>query len=146
MATKKYNYKTREDGKNDTGRPEKYTLEYCTIEINQILATLQADKKYEYLTIQDLVRDKEYTRDCLSEWSKKFAENEDFSRTIKKIYEELENRLFKIGVSGKANAAMAIFGLKNNYGWTDKLDMTSKGEKINQITGYKIKEDSENGT
>jgi len=76
----------------------------------------------KYLTWQDLIRDKKYTQQRISEWRIKFKDNEVFTDTISKIYDELANRLFRAGLSGKSNTAMAIFGLKNNYGWSDKKE------------------------
>lgn len=122
------------------GRSEKYTIEFCLREIKQLLADLEQDDisrggKWEKITWHDLIKGKEYARQRISEWRKKFEDDEEFSDTIKKIENELENRLYKLGLKGKANPTLVIFGLKNNYGWKDeqKHDLTTDGEKINII-------------
>jgi hypothetical protein len=110
-----------------TGRPEKYTIDFCLKEINEISKRLfsdgQEEGKIKYFTWHDLVRDKDYPRQQISEWRKKFVENKEFSDTIKKIESELENRLYKYALLNKINPTMAIFGLKNNYGWKDRTEI-----------------------
>ncbi len=108
------------------GRPEKYTIEFCLKEIKEISNRLFSDgeeNKIKYFTWHDLVRDKEYPRQCISEWRAKFKDDKEFSDTIKRIESELENRLYKYALLNKVNPTMAIFGLKNNYGWKDKSEI-----------------------
>lgn len=114
------------------GRPEKYTIEFCLKEIRGFWAVLvsemtEKDKEWDHITWHDLVKDKPYSRQRVSEWREKFADNEEFSDTIKKIEEELENRMLKLGLKGKANATLVIFSLKNNYGWKDKQEHELSG-------------------
>lgn len=118
--------------KNKSGRPEIYTLEFCLNEIKQFWQTILNDNKTKVLLWQDLTRNKPYSRQRISEWVKKFEDNEEFSDTIKKINDELESRLFKLGLSKLGNPAMAIFGLKNNHGWKDKseMDVTTQGVQL----------------
>ena len=47
-------------------------------------------------------------------------------------------KLVKYGVMDKLNAAMTKFTLINNHGWKDKTDVTTDGEKINQVQVYHI--------
>ena len=114
------------------GRPVKYDLAFCTKEIDSFWNTLQKDDKWIYITWHDLVVNRPYSRQRISEWREKFKDDAHFSDTIKKIESELENRLFKLGLKGKANATLVIFGLKNNYGWSDKQEIEHSGlpEKI----------------
>lgn len=120
--------------KNKGGRPKKYTLEYCTAEITEISDRLFGEDGAKYLTWQDLIRDKHYPRQCISEWRNAFSYDEKFSDTIKKIDSELEDRLFKGGLTGKYNGTLAIFGLKNNYGWKDKQDIGLGANDNNDIS------------
>lgn len=125
------------------GRPLKYTLEFCTNEILSFLEIIEKDEKFKFITWQDLVKGKPYSRQRISEWRTQFKDNELFSDTLKKIEDELENRMFKLGLSNKANTALVIFWLKNNYGWKDKteIDHTTKGDKIvNNLTDEEIDE------
>jgi hypothetical protein len=111
------------------GRPVKYTLKYCLNEIKGFARLLKADEKGRFITWHDLVKDKPYSRQRISEWRKEFAKQPIFSDTIKKLEEELENRLYKLGLANKANATLVIFGLKNNYGWNDRQELTGKDGK-----------------
>ena len=125
------------------GRPLKYTLEFCTNEILSFLEIIEKDEKFKFITWQDLVKGKPYSRQRISEWRTQFKDNKLFSDTLKKIEDELENRMFKLGLSNKANTALVIFWLKNNYGWKDKteIDHTTKGDKIvNNLTDEEIDE------
>lgn len=108
------------------GRSLKYDLAFCLKEIQGYWDILQKDDnsdKWQFITWHDLVKDKPYSRQRISEWREKFKEDEIFSDTIKKIENELENRILKLGLKGKANATLVIFSLKNNYNWKDKQEV-----------------------
>jgi hypothetical protein len=130
IKTKKqiHHYKKKPNGKNATGRPETYTkkLQYCLKEIHFLYNRLM-DKNSKHITLHDLIRDREYPREYISLWVEKFKDNDEFCNTYKKIYCELENRLYKYGLTGKA-AAVVIFGLVNNYGWKNEHKIQHAGE------------------
>jgi len=132
-----------------TGRPKKYTLKYCLAEINEISERLFADVAnggmWTYITWHDLIRDKPYSRQRVSEWREAFKGNREFSDTIKKVEEELENRLYKLGLRGKANQTVVIFGLKNNYGWKDKTEHNHNVNSAGVIEINYIIPDESNG-
>lgn len=109
------------------GRPEIYTLKYCLDEVRDILNVLQGDAEGIYVTWHDLIKYKSYSRQRISEWREKFKDDNEFSDTIKKIDEELENRLVTAGLKNKMNATIVIFSLKNNYGWKDKQETEHTG-------------------
>jgi len=48
-----------------------------------------------------------------------------------KIKTKLESNCFSDSKKGIIKEASAIMNLKSNYGWTDRVDNTSKDEKIN---------------
>ena len=129
------------------GRPEKYTVDFCLNEINGFRDVLKADTKWEKITWHDLVKDRPYSRQRISEWREKFKDHEIFSDTIKKIENELENRLLKLGLKNKANPTLVIFSLKNNYGWKDKqeFDMNINAKTITGID-YIIPDENKNTT
>jgi hypothetical protein len=116
------------------GRPTKYTYEYCLKEILLFKERLFSDGGGEnglkYFTWHDLVRDRPYSRQRISEWREKYKDKPKLSDTLKKIDEELENRLFKFALVNKVNPTMAIFSLKNNFGWKDRQDITSGDKPI----------------
>jgi hypothetical protein len=114
------------------GRPTKYTYDYCLKEIllfkDRLFSDGGSEAGLKYFTWHDLVRDRPYSRQRISEWREKFKDKSRFSDTIKKIDEELENRLFKFALVNKVNATMAIFSLKNNFGWKDKTETELTGK------------------
>lgn len=109
------------------GRPEIYTLEYCLNEVKDILNLLAEDTGGTFITWHDLIKNKPYSRQRISEWREKFKDDTQFSDTIKKIDEELENRLVTAGLKNKMNPTIVIFSLKNNYGWKDKQETEHTG-------------------
>ncbi len=132
------------------GRPIKYTRYYCLNEIRLISSALfgdgGTDGKVKYFTWHDLIRDKPYPRQCISEWREKFKKDKEFSDTIKRIEAELENRLYKYALMNKVNATIAIFSLKNNYGWKDKheTELTGKdGKDLIPLSGITFESESE---
>lgn len=63
-----------------------------------------------------------------SDWKTKFKKSKQVSEAIKAIESKLESKLFEKALSGDVNTTAAIFGLKNNHGWTDKQETTLKGD------------------
>jgi hypothetical protein len=114
------------------GRPTKYTYDYCLKEIllfkDRLFSDGEAEAGLKYFTWHDLIKDRPYSRQRISEWREKFKDKAKFSDTIKKIDEELENRLFKFALINKVNPTMAIFSLKNNFGWKDKTETELTGK------------------
>lgn len=106
-------------------KPTKYTEPFVLETLQDMLKRVKKDKRIVY--INQLFEDYDFSRQRFSEWAKSF-DNEEISDTIKKIKEITENRLFVGGLNGDINVTMAIFGLKNNHKWTDKMDVTS-GDK-----------------
>lgn len=129
---KQYGKKT--NGKKATGRPEKYTLEWCIEELEWMWNYLQADPKANtILFISELCLLRDYSPESWSVWRKMHGTDEKFSQSQKKIESFLENRLVKAGLAGKANPTMSIFTLKNKYGWKDKVDVTTNDQSITGI-------------
>lgn len=61
-----------------------------------------------------------------------YKNKEEFFPSIKRALSKCESAIEKRAMLGGLNATMAIFSLKNNYGWVDKTeqDITSKGEQV----------------
>ncbi|CAB4132729.1 DNA-packaging protein gp3 [uncultured Caudovirales phage] len=61
-----------------------------------------------------------------------YQDREDYFPSIKRALDKCEAAIEKRAMLGGLNATIAIFSLKNNYGWVDKTetDVTSKGEAI----------------
>jgi hypothetical protein len=76
------------------------------------------------LTVSGFCNYIESYKDLLNEYSKREA----FSGTIKKIYSMIENNIEEGLLQNKYNSAGAIFNLKNNFGWKDKVDHELTGK------------------
>ena len=67
----------------------------------------------------------------------KFKKDKDIFNTIKAIEDKIESNIIERTMSGDAKStAMAIFLLKNKFGYKDKqeVDHTTKGEKLPAMT------------
>jgi hypothetical protein len=111
-------------------KPTTYTEEFVKNELENLLKETMENK--ELVVMGELFEGKDYSQERFSEWAKNFKDNEEISQSIKKIKNIFENRVNVGGLKNKLNATMAIFNLKNNYGWKDKTesDITTGGEKI----------------
>ncbi|PIR88827.1 MAG: hypothetical protein COU09_00145 [Candidatus Harrisonbacteria bacterium CG10_big_fil_rev_8_21_14_0_10_44_23] len=101
-----------------TTKPKKYTREYVLGEVNDLLSRLRTSK--EYVFKGELVEEKPYSRQRISEWADAFMEDEEISDTIRKIDDILETRAFVGGLKRQFSTAMVKFHLTNNHGWIDK--------------------------
>jgi vesicle coat complex subunit len=94
-----------------------YTTEFVQKELNGFLDTLNKNKKnFDYISWQDLIEDKDYSLQRISEWVRDFP---SCSETKKKIDGILANKLSKLALANKVNNTMAIFCLKVNHKWRE---------------------------
>lgn len=114
-------------------KPEKYTREFVSSELDNMLSELIEDNSI--VILGELFMRRNYSLQRFSEWEDKFKDDDMISESIKKIKSILETRLNLGGLRGELNPTMTIFNLKNNYGWRDKTetDITSGGDKIGGI-------------
>jgi hypothetical protein len=63
-------------------------------------------------------------KDYVSEHDKGDGSDQDFSEAIKKLRTEAERSTEYFAMLGKINPTMAIFSLKNNFGWKDKHEFS----------------------
>lgn len=99
-------------------KPTKYTEIFVNKELKRLLKIIQKDK--ELIIMGELFEKTDYSIQRFSEWEHKFEANEEITESIKKIKSLFENRINKGALTNSLNATMAIFNLKNNYGWKDK--------------------------
>ena len=66
-----------------------------------------------------------YTLGMTTETLRKYTEKDEFTATIKRAKQRLENALEQ-GLYGKAVTGL-IFNLKNNVGWKDQQDVKHSG-------------------
>lgn len=101
-------------------KPTKYTEEYVLNEVQEFWQKVKSDTSLMFW--QDLVRNKEYSRERIWEWSKN-GDWVEISNIIQKIKEEFETRLLKAGLLNKINPGLTKFVLINHYGMTDKTEI-----------------------
>ena len=83
----------------------------------------------EYDFIGEIARDLKVYRELFSYLSKKYNELDSLHKTI---LSNLEANCFSHAKKGTIKEATAIVNLKSNYKWTDRSDLTTDGEKIQQ--------------
>lgn len=110
-------------------KPTKYTEEYVLTELKGFWDIIAFDPNIMFWA--DLIQDREYSRERVWEWKKKFKSVAEISNLIKKIDNEFETRLIKAGMVAK-NPAMFIFVLKNHHGMRDKIE-TQENVKLKVI-------------
>jgi hypothetical protein len=103
---------------------EEWTLELATDLFNE---AVECSKKSEYDFIGEIARDLGIYRQLFDYLSDKF---EPLKIKHKHILSNLEANCFSHAKKGEIKEATAIVNLKSNYQWTDRLDNTTKGEKI----------------
>ena len=109
-----------------------YTEEFVTRECYDLYRKLQ--RKTWICTLGELIEDKFYTLDRLSDWRREFPDNKVIQGTLKKIKNITEARIVGGSLDKSLHAGFAKFLLINRYNdWVDRKDITTKGEKINNV-------------
>jgi hypothetical protein len=129
-----------EPTKHKGGRPVTYTDEFILDEVTGLLSALTDNS--EIIFLGELITDKPYSMQRISEWDKKGGE---ISETIEKIKDILQTRAVVGGLKEQLSSNMTKFHLINNFNWKDKneTDITTGGEKlkgmfeVNVISGRK---------
>jgi hypothetical protein len=70
----------------------------------------------------------------------------EFVDTIKEAMAKCEAALEKRALLGGLNATMAIFSLKNNYGWIDKQEVDNRHEMVQPILSNVADKDASDTT
>jgi hypothetical protein len=124
-----YNYNKKENGKNDTGRPEKF-LDPKELEKKGMKYIDDCRNNKKPITVTGLCLCLETTRDTLMEYQRK----KEFSDTIKrlKLYAENYAEEYLYNPNGRAVVG-AIFALKN-FGWSDKLEVETRSTTPGALT------------
>lgn len=99
-------------------------------------------KGFEYHFIGEIATQFDLYPDLFKYLAKKFESVKELQNVL---LARLESNCFSDSKKGIIKEATAIMNLKSNYRWTDRVDNTSKDEKINsepiQITFKRFKED-----
>lgn len=114
-------YNKKENGKNDTGRPEKF-FDPKEMEKAGMAYIEDCRANKEPITITGLCLWLGTTRDTLMEYQRK----QEFSDTIKRLKLHAENfcEEYLYNPNGRAVVG-AIFALKN-FGWSDKMEIETR--------------------
>lgn len=86
---------------------------------------------YKYHFLGEIASDLDQYPDLFKYLRKK---SEELDELYNRIKGRLESNCFSDSKKGIIKEATAIMNLKSNYKWTDRLDNTTKGEKITTVT------------
>ena len=110
-----------------------YTQEFVRQELKSILDMILSDKSIVY--IGEVFENKDYSRQRYSEWKESYKDDEEITDTIDRITNILESRVNVGALRNNLNSTVAIFNLKNNYGWKDKTESEVKNTvKFEQLS------------
>ena len=90
----------------------------------------ECDLKDEIYTITGLAMALDTDRATLVRYSAK----DEFYNTIKKAKQKVEQQMVSRALKGEYNSAVSIFLMKNNFGYTDKVDVRIDNEEDDPIT------------
>ncbi len=110
---------------------EKWTLKESTKFLERAIV-LSEDKKYDF--IGEVARHQKSYIEIYEYLVDKF---EQLRPLLKRLKRNCEANCFSNAKASKIVPSIAIMNLKSNHGWTDRVDNTTKGEKIS--TGEKVK-------
>ncbi len=108
--------------KKKTGRPRKYNnSEDMQILIDKYF--LDCEEQNKGLTMSGLGNALSMSRNAISNYNN----NDEFSDTIKKAKQRVEQHLEEKLIDNKGNVTGIIFNLKNNFHWKDKQETELTG-------------------
>jgi hypothetical protein len=113
-------------------KPELMSLEDINIKIDEI------ERVTEDPTIMTMGSALEVAGMTVSKWSSlqqicKRRELEYELERIEYIKQRFENRIFESALKNQTNATMAIFALKNHYGWSDKQNVEIQATQTTKV-------------
>ena len=124
---------------NKGGRP----LKFQSVEQLQILIDKyfdECDIKNKPYTITGLANALDTDRITLI----RYQERDEFSNTIKRAKRKVEEQFEERSLQGKYNPTIAIFLMKNNFGYQDKVDLSVEQVEEDAISKA-LKESMNNG-
>lgn len=113
-------------------KPELMSLEDINTKIDEI------ERVTEDVTIMTMGSALEVAGMTTSKWSSlqqtcKRRELEYELERIEYIKQRFENRIFESALKNQSNATMAIFALKNHYGWSDKQNVEIQATQTTKV-------------
>lgn len=122
MAKKQVKRKT-----NAKTKPVVYLADVVMGYLNRMQDRLNSDKGICY--IKELLLGEGLYSDIWAYFKRRYAKNLKIIRTIKRIEDELENRIVRRMAEGRYSTVGSIFILKNKYRWIDKVVNQAENEK-----------------
>lgn len=107
-----------ENGRRNT-RPIKWARELVSKELDYLLSRVRCDESI--LFIGEVIAERGYSVQRISEWQKRFAEYDQIPEATEKIKTILEARIVKGALTGKYRSGPARFHLINNFGWRSRV-------------------------
>lgn len=105
---------------------EKWTIQEAEKFFNEAIE-LSKDGNHDF--IGEVAFDLDQDKGVFDYLVEKFPQLKPLKARVKN---NCEVNCFRSGKKGKIVPSIAIMNLKSNHGWTDRVDSTSKGEKISQ--------------
>ncbi len=105
-------------------KPTIYTEAFVLQEVQEILATILSDSDIFYLW--QVFEKRDYSQQRYSEWRKEYRENKEISEAMIRIREILETRVVVGAMKRELHPTITVFHLKNNYKWSDKMEIDQK--------------------
>lgn len=117
------------NSKHPGGRPLKFN---SNEELQELIDEYfkECDLKGEFYTITGLADYLDTDRITLV----RYENRDEFSNTIKKAKRRVEKQFIQNSLNGKYNPTIAIFLMKNNYGYQDKVDVRVDSPEDDPIT------------
>jgi len=107
---------------NKGGRPSLFpSVESLELKIDEYFN----DEKNVPFTVTGLCLFLDVSYECLLDYEKN--KTKEFSETVKKAKLKIEDHVNKLAMLGQYNPTIAIFNLKNNFGWKDKQETELTG-------------------
>lgn len=113
-------------------KPELMSLEDINEKIDEI------ERVTEDPTIMTMGSALEIAGMTLSKWSslQNVCKNRDLEYELERIEyikQRFENRIFESALKNQTNSTMAIFALKNHYGWSDKQNVEIQATQTTKV-------------
>lgn len=105
-------------------KPTKYTPEFVLQEVRSVLAEIQGDLEIFYLW--QVFEKRGYSQQRYSEWKRSYGDNQEISETMERIWDILETRVVVGAMKRELHPTIAVFHLKNNYKWSDKVEIDQR--------------------
>jgi len=104
---------------------EKWTEQDAINLFNSAIELTSGDSQFDF--IGEVAKELNVYRDIFVYLKDRF---DSCKPLYKKLVSNVEANCYSHGKRGEINTAMAIVNLKSNHGWTDRVDTTSKNERV----------------